>query len=397
MTDEIFRRDGYAFEFEARVASVDGDLVELDSTAFYPGGGGQACDTGAIRGVRVEEAFYGEGGAIMHRAPGHGLKPGDLAWCTVDWDRRYALMQGHTGEHLLFCSLKRLDPELEVEKISIAPEGCHVVLNRDVPWDLVRDAVRFANSAIGDNLPVTRSVMDRGDPEIGGVRVKLDRIPEGEEITVVSIGDIDHSACSGIHVMETGELEMIVADRKTSAGPGVALHFKAGRAAAVAAAEMACECARAADAAGSKPADLARWAANARRDLEERRSALRILARERLGSIEPEEAGGARVFSAMLPAVDRDVLSDAADAVRAGGGVAIYASAGGSASIVLASGDARVDCGRIVGKVLGELGGKGGGKREFAQGGVSDPGMAGEMLERVRREVSSALGGRADP
>ena len=83
MTDEIFRHDGYGFEFEANVVSVDGDEVVLDSTAFYPGGGGQVCDTGEIRGVRVTEAYYNKAGDIVHRVPGNDLSPGERVWCSV--------------------------------------------------------------------------------------------------------------------------------------------------------------------------------------------------------------------------------------------------------------------------------------------------------------------------
>ena len=122
MTDEIFRDDGYVFEFEANILSVEGDQVVLDTTAFYPGGGGQVCDTGSIRGQRVTEVRY-KGDDIVHIVPGNDLKVGERIWCSVDWDRRYDLMQGHTGEHLLFCSLKRQCPELEIVKIYISPES----------------------------------------------------------------------------------------------------------------------------------------------------------------------------------------------------------------------------------------------------------------------------------
>ncbi|MDR3205540.1 MAG: alanyl-tRNA editing protein, partial [Candidatus Methanoplasma sp.] len=277
MTEEIFRRDGYVFEFEAVVVSVDGDCVELDSTAFYPGGGGQACDTGAIRGTPVTETFV-RAERILHRAPGSGLSPGDKVWCGVDWDRRYGLMQGHTGEHLLFCALKRQDPELEIVKISITPEDNHVVVDHDPGWGAVREAVRFANSAIRDNLSVTKSVMSRNDPDLKDVRIKLDRIAEGEEITVVSIGNIDVSACGGVHVMETGELEMMVVDRKVSAGKdGVAIHFKVGRRAAEAAWDLASVCLEAVDEAGTKPEDLVRWVANTKHGLESLRNAAKTL------------------------------------------------------------------------------------------------------------------------
>ena len=218
MTDEIFRHDGYVFEFEANVVSVNGDEVILDSTAFYPGGGGQVCDTGSIRGNTVTEAYYNKDGDIVHKAPGNDLQPGERVWCSVDWDRRYDLMQGHTGEHLLFCSLRRQCPDLTITKIMISPESKYVIVNHDLTWEQIREAQRFANQAIVDNLPVTKSVMDRDDPDLEKVRIKLERIPEDEEISVVAIGDIDLSACSGVHVMETSELEMLIVDRKVSAG-----------------------------------------------------------------------------------------------------------------------------------------------------------------------------------
>ena len=91
MTDEIFRQDGYLFNFEAEVVSVKGDDVVLDVTAFYPGGGGQVCDTGSIRDHRVTEVRY-EGKDIVHVVPGNDLEKGDMVWCSVDWDRRFDLM-----------------------------------------------------------------------------------------------------------------------------------------------------------------------------------------------------------------------------------------------------------------------------------------------------------------
>ena len=52
MADEVFRHDGYLSEFESEVTAVDGDKVVMNLTAFYPGGGGQVCDTGTINGKR---------------------------------------------------------------------------------------------------------------------------------------------------------------------------------------------------------------------------------------------------------------------------------------------------------------------------------------------------------
>ncbi|MDR2846352.1 MAG: alanyl-tRNA editing protein [Candidatus Methanoplasma sp.] len=391
MTDEIFRRDGYAFEFEAEVVYSEGDIVELDTTAFYPGGGGQVCDTGTIRGIPVTETFY-RGGNIFHRVTGNNLKKGDRVWCSVDWNRRYELMKGHTGEHLLFCALKRQDPELTITKISIADDDNSVIVDHDPGWENIGRALEFANQAIRDNLPVTRSTMSRDDPDLAKVRIKLDRISEDEEISVVSIGDIDVSACSGIHVMETSELEMIFVDRKVSAGKdGTAIHFKVGRKAVDSAIRLASVSLQASDEAGSKPEDLVRWISNTKHDLEIGKNAAKALVKDRLHDLSPSNVNGTDIFSGIFPAADRTVFADAAESFRRNGGIAVLLSVGDTLSVILSSGRPGTDCKAILGKVLSEFGGRGGGKHDFAQGGVPDTGCAEAVLSRLIDEVTLSL------
>lgn len=393
MTDEIFRRDGYGFEFEANVVSVNGDEVILDSTAFYPGGGGQVCDTGAIRGHAVTEVRENKDGDIVHIVPGNDLKPGERIWCSVDWDRRYDLMQGHTGEHLLFCSLKRQCPDLAITKIYISPESKYVIVNHDLTWEQIDAAVRFANQAILDNLPVTRSVMDRDDPDIEKVRIKLDRIPEDAEITVVAIGDIDLSACSGIHVMETSELEMLLVDRKVSAGnEGVAIHFKVGQAAKEAALSLCTVALSVVDEIGCKTEDSPKAVANLKADSELKGRLLKQASKQLASSVVPEDIAGRKVCIAALPGTDRSVLTDLAESVKSEGGVALIVGVTDTLSVIMASGDAAVDCRRILPEVLKPFGGRGGGKPDFAQGGIPDVEMADEVLGTLREAVSKALG-----
>ena len=352
MTDEIFRRDGYLFNFEAEVVSVEGDEVVLDTTAFYPGGGGQVCDTGSIRDRRVAEVRY-KGKDVVHVVPGNDLCKGDLVWCSVDWDRRFDLMQGHTGEHLLFCSLRRQCPELKRAKIYISPESKYVIVDRDLSWTQIRDALAFANQAIRDNLPVTKTVMDRDDPDLAKVRIKLDRIAEDEEISVVAIGDIDLSACSGIHVMETSELEFITVTRKVSAGKdGFAIHFEVGDKAKDAALGLSMESLEIIDAIGCKAEDAVKAVTNMKVELELDRSALKDASKAILASARPEAVNGIEVYSACVPGGDRNAMSDMAESVKSRGGVAIIVAPGTTLSVMMSSGSPAVDCRKMFGDVL---------------------------------------------
>jgi len=306
MTDEIFRHDGYIFEFEAIVDSVNGDDVILNCTAFYPGGGGQVCDTGVIRDCKVTEVSYDKDGNIVHKAPNNNLKVGEIVWCSVDWDRRYDLMRGHTGEHLLFGSLERQCEGLEVVKIYIAPESKYVIVNKDLAWEQIKSAEEFANQAIRDNLTVTKSVMDRDDPDLQNVRIKLDKIGKDEEITVVAIGDIDYSACSGVHVMETSELEMLVVDRKVKAGKdGWEIHFKIAdeaKKASIGLKDIALEII---DTIGCKNEDAPKAVSNMKQELELKNKLLKDATKQIVASLRPEQIGGTNVYSAILPGADR--------------------------------------------------------------------------------------------
>ena len=391
MTEEVFRRDGYAFEFEAQVTSAEGDEIELNLTAFYPGGGGQVCDTGTIRGSRVTEVFY-KGDRIIHKVKDSSLKTGDIVWCSVDWDRRYDLMMGHTGEHLLFCSLKRQVPELSINKIFISPESKYVIVDRDIGWEDIRKALVFANQAIRDNLPVIKTTMDRDDPELEKVRIKKEKIPDGEDVSVVSIGNIDLSACSGVHVMETSELEMLFVDRKVSAGKdGVAIHFRVGREAKDSAMMLASTCLSASDAADSKPEDLVRAVSNLKNELDALMESTGSFVKKQIMSLEPETIGGVDVVGGVFPSVDRSILTDAAEKYRNSGKVCILISAGENVSAMLSSGTKKMDCKDVLSKVLANFGGRGGGKPDFAQGGVADAISADEIFSNLRKEVVQRL------
>lgn len=393
MTEELFRQDGYQFEFEAKVISTEGELVILDRTAFYPGGGGQVCDTGTIDDITVTETFYDEAGKIVHRIPGNNFNAGDNIWGSVDWERRLDLMMGHTGEHLLFGSLKKEVPELEITKIFISPESKYVVVNKDIGWDTIGKAMRTANNAIRENLTVCRVLMSREDPDLKDkVRIKLDQIPEDEEISVVAIGDFDYSACSGIHVMETSELGTIFVDRKVSAGKdGIAIHFKVGDAAADSAMDLANICLQTVEATDSKPEDIVKTVTNMKREIGLSRISLKELSENVLTSLEPENVNGTFVYSILLPEIDKKIITESAERIKESGGVAILVSAGESVAAILASGSVRSDCKRIITEALGKFGGRGGGRLDFAQGGIPDPKMASELLDTLKKSVKESL------
>ena len=390
MTDELFKDDAYVSEFEAEITSVDGDYVTLGGTAFYPGGGGQVCDTGIIGGVKVVEVKEANG-EIVHKVPGHRFSVGDRIWCSVDWDRRYDLMKGHTAEHLLFNSLHRQDPELNIVKIFISPESKYVIVDRDIGWDKISVAVRFANKVILENHSVRRSVMSKDDPDISKIRVKLDRIEE-DEISVVEIEDVDLAACCGIHVMETEEIGAIFVSKKTSAGrDGVEIHFEIGEKAVDESMSLATSCLSIIDGLGSKPSDIERTISNMKHELESCKRMLKESTISMIRTLKPVNVGGVDVYAGIFHTSDRSVLTDAAERYKEDGAVAAFIGVGDNLTVLLASGDKRVDCKKLISETLSEFGGRGGGKRDFAQGGVADTAMKERILESLMKGIEHSL------
>ena len=102
-TRKLFYEDCHRETFSATVISCEkannGYAVVLDATAFYPEGGGQACDVGMLENVQVLDVQEA-GDEIVHLCDG-ALAPGQQVTGTIDFSRRFDLMQQHTGEHIL--------------------------------------------------------------------------------------------------------------------------------------------------------------------------------------------------------------------------------------------------------------------------------------------------------
>jgi len=390
MCIRIFEQDPYVFEFEATVTSVDRDTVTLDATAFYPGGGGQVNDLGKICGLAVKDVKE-KGDDIAHLVPGHQMSIGDKIWCSVDWERRYDLMKGHTAEHLLFGALSREVPEMNIVKIFISPESKYVIVDRDVDWGTIKKAQEFVNKVIEDNVGVFKSTMSRDDLESENIRAKLERI-DGPHVTVVEIGDVDAAACSGMHIRETGEIEMVLVDRKVSAGKdGYAIHFRIGRDAMERAAELSNICLQTVDALGTKPEDLVSAAQNTRHEKDVLASQLKKAMAHILDGLRPTAIDGVAVSSGIFETSDRQSITDAAERIKNAGGVCVLIAISDSLSVVVSSGSKRIDAPSMLKDVMMKFGGRGGGKDGFAQGGMADVSQAQNVLDHLLRSIEKAL------
>ncbi|MBQ6997469.1 MAG: alanyl-tRNA editing protein [Oscillospiraceae bacterium] len=223
---KLFYEDCHLTEFTATVTGCEkcdkGYLVTLDATAFYPEGGGQACDTGTLGGVKVLDVREKDG-KLLHLCDG-ALTVGEAVEGRIDWARRFDLMQQHTGEHILSGLINA--------RFGYHNTGFHVgadVMEVDFDGPItaaeLAELEREANEAIWKNQPVKCWIPS--PEELPGVTYRTKR-PLPWPVRIVQVGDVDSCACCGIHVAHTGEVGIIKILSCASLRGGVRLEMVCG-------------------------------------------------------------------------------------------------------------------------------------------------------------------------
>src|ERR1700733_343706 len=203
MTDRLYYHDSYLTEFRARVvdASPDGQRIYLDRTAFYPTSGGQPFDIGQLGGSDVIEVID-EGDRIAH-VLSDSLSESEVDG-RIELGRRFDHMQQHTGQHLLSAVLVEMFGAPTVS-FHLGAEACTIDVTGALEPEQLREAERRANQIVFENRPV--SISFQHSSEDLGLRKPTER--EGQ-VRIVSIENLDRSACGGTHVRATGEIGPIL-------------------------------------------------------------------------------------------------------------------------------------------------------------------------------------------
>ncbi len=206
-TRKLFYEDCNLSSFSAHVTSCDYDgknyLVTLDATAFYPEGGGQACDIGTLGGARVVNVQEKDG-KLLHYCDS-ALEVGAQVEGKVDFARRFDIMQQHTGEHILSGILHR--------RYGCQNTGFHVGTDvMEVDFDAVVPAEDLAAIELEANEAIWKNVALRcwypSPEELPNVVYRTKRALPWP-VRIVQIPGYDSCACCGIHVAMTGQVGLI--------------------------------------------------------------------------------------------------------------------------------------------------------------------------------------------
>ncbi|HSR29562.1 MAG TPA: alanyl-tRNA editing protein [Anaerolineae bacterium] len=222
MTEALYQTDSYIREFEAVVTAIDGQAVTLHQTAFYPGGGGQPNDVGALNwdgGSAPVVKVRKQGAAIWHTLEGTVPPIETKVHGTLDWEHRYRLMRTHTALHVL-CGVVWRDYGASVTGGNMEPlKGRMDFEFETMRKELVAEIEANVNAEIEKGHAVCTAILPRQEafqiPDL--IRTKINLLPpQIQEVRTVEIVDLDLQADGGTHVANTREVGRVrVADYKS--------------------------------------------------------------------------------------------------------------------------------------------------------------------------------------
>ncbi len=222
MTEALYHTDAYLKEFDAIITAVDGNKIALDRTAFYPGGGGQPNDVGAITAgdqtwnvIKVSK----QGADIWHELDREAPLIRTTVHGTLDWDRRYQLMRTHTAMHIL-CGVIFRDYGASVTGGNMEPlKGRMDFEFETMRQEFVKAIEEKINVEVANARPTHVKILPRDEafqiPDL--IRTKISLLPPGiPEVRTVEIEGLDLQADGGTHVANTSEVGHIrVVDYKS--------------------------------------------------------------------------------------------------------------------------------------------------------------------------------------
>ncbi|HEV7271212.1 alanine--tRNA ligase [Pseudoxanthomonas sp.] len=395
------------------VQAGDEAVVILDRTPFYAESGGQVGDTGVLaeQGVEFDVAdtlkfagqFHGHAGRVAKGM----LKLGDHVVASVDAARRASTILNHSATHLLHAALREvLGTHVQQKGSLVAPDRLRFDFSHFQPMTAVElaeverrvNAQIRANSAAEVHHMGMQEALDFGAMALFGEKY-------GENVRVLKMGDYSTELCGGTHVARTGDIGLFKLIGESGVSAGVRrIEAVTGQGALDYVADEERRLSEAADLLGGNTGEvvekiraLADRQKKLERELESLKAKAASSATSDLGGA-AVDVGGLRVLAARLEGFDAKALREAVDRLKQQLGDAVIVLAGtadGKAALVAGVNGAatgRVKAGELISHIAGQIGGKGGGRPDLAQGGGEDGPALATALQGVTGWVRQRLG-----
>lgn len=390
----------------------DAVIVITNQTPFYAESGGQVGDTGVLTGNGVRLAvddtqkfagqFHGHVGTLSEG----GLKVGDVLSGRVDGERRGATILNHSATHLLHAALREvLGTHVQQKGSLVAPDRLRFDFSHFQPISAeelavierkVNQQVRANNAAEVHNMGM-QEALDFGAMALFGEKY-------GEHVRVLKMGDYSTELCGGTHVNRTGDIGLFKITSEGGVSAGVRrIEAVTGQGALDYVDAEEARLAEAAELLGGSAADVVeKIRALGQRQKQLERELEAVKAKVAAGATadlsgQAVEVAGVKVLAARLEGFDAKALRDAMDRLKQQLGDAVIVLAGaqdGKAALVAGvngSAMGKVKAGELLSHIASQIGGKGGGRPDLAQGGGEDGPALATALAAVVEWVSPRL------
>jgi alanyl-tRNA synthetase len=403
-------RDGGSVDSLA--AGERGEVI-LDRTVFYAESGGQVGDSGELLGAAatrfVVEDTQKRGAAHSHigRLAAGRLQVGDSVLARIDAERRAAIRLNHSATHLLHAALRKVLGTHVTQKGSlVAPDRLRFDFSHPQPLSSAERAQveQLVNAEIRANSEAAIRMMDYESAIQGGAMALFGEKYESR-VRVLSMGDFSTELCGGTHVRRTGDIGIFHIVSESGVAAGVRrIEAVTGKAALDYVNRVDTLLADVAQLVHGSPDETAtkvREALERIRALEKENRALKDKLALGQGSdlaATAVDVGGVMVLATRVDGADAGALRSAVDQLksRLGSAVVVLGSVESDSKVVLVAGvthdqTGRVKAGELIGAVAAQVGGKGGGRADFAQAGGSKPQALDQALASVTPWVRARL------
>ena len=402
-TDRLYYHDSFLYDFDASVVEAfDSNglpAIVLDRTAFYPTSGGQVHDLGMLTAdgqqIAITEVADDEDGRVLHFAS-KPLKVGTRVHGAVDAARRLDHVQQHSGQHVLSAAFIRLF-NMPTVSFHMGEESCTIDLETaGTSAAQAQKAELLANEVIAEDRPVGIRFVPLEEARQLGLR-KLPPKQTGN-LRLIDIPDFDLTACGGTHARATGQIGSILLRKIEKVKQGVRVEFVCGLRAVNTARRDYSALTEAASLYSSHIYDVPE---QVRKSLAESKSAGKAQHKllEELAELSAERLLAQTVSSPQIITqffLDRDAvfIKLLAQKLTAGKSsvIALLASGAGQPTLVFAqSPGQKSNMGQLMKDAMAQLGGRGGGSADMAQGGLAAGSGDAATLEKLLIETAAKL------
>ena len=396
---------------EALKAGEEGEVF-LAATPFYAESGGQVGDAGELAGAGIrfvvsDTVKRGKAFAHVGRVVEGSIRLGDRLGAQVDAPRRAATVLNHSATHLLHAALRQvLGPHVQQKGSLVAPDRLRFDFSHFQPVTAqeLTSIERLVNAQIRSNAPAQTAVMEY-DQAVASGAMALFGEKYDKDVRVLRIGDFSVELCGGTHVGRAGDIGLFKITSESGVASGVRrIEAITGEKAIDYMEQHESLLLKVAGQLRGSPDEIPEKVRDVLERLRQMEREIRTL-KDKLASgsgvdlaANAQDIQGVKVVAAQVEGADSGALRNAVDQLksRLGSAVIVLASVDAQGKVLLVAGvtadqTSRVKAGELVGLIAAQVGGKGGGRADFAQAGGSDATALPQALAGVAALVRKRL------